>query len=82
LNVTVNVTDYTRRIEEFEGWQMGVTTYRLGEKWWCVVDNVSPGARLCSHAADSSAAAESHAVGVAKRLLGRTRRFPSTAVVC
>ena len=77
------VTDHTRRIEQTDtGWQIGVTTYRLGDVWWCIVDNVSPGARLCSRKAETKEAAESHAIGVAKRLLGRTRRFPQTAQAC
>lgn len=77
-----NVTNHSRRVEEYQGWQMGITTYQLGDDWWCVVDNVSPGARLCSHKAATKEAAESHAIGVAKRLLGRTRRNPTTATVC
>lgn len=75
-----NVTDYSRRVEDTDtGWQIGITTYRLGNEWWCIVDNVSPGARLCSHKAETREAAEAHAIGVAKRLLARTRRAGARA---
>ena len=77
-----NATDYTRRVEDYAGWQLGITTYRLDTVWWCVVDNVDPGARLCTHRAESKEAAESHAVAVAKRLLERTRRFHPTVQAC
>ena len=37
---------YQRRREELAGWPVGIASYRLGERFVCEIDNVSPGARL------------------------------------
>lgn len=69
------VEEYTRRQEEHKGWQIGITTYRVGETWFCTVDNVSPGARLHSVSGGSKEGVERQAVRAAQLLLGKTRRF-------
>ena len=38
--------DFRYRYDTVEGWEVGVTSYRLGDQFFCSVDNVSPGARL------------------------------------
>ena len=38
--------DYSERQVDTDGWQVNLTTYQLGEKWYTKADNVSPGAAL------------------------------------
>ena len=35
---------HSRLETELGGWPAGITTYRIGAKWICKIDNVSPGA--------------------------------------
>ena len=65
--------DYQRRREELGGWPVGIVTYRLGERYICEVDNVSPGARIARAEGDSREDAEQKALADAARRLGRTR---------
>jgi hypothetical protein len=69
-------TDYSERIVEHEGWQVRLTTYKLGDTWHTKADNVSPGACLTRSTASSKQEAENQALEKARRLLGRTRRIP------
>ena len=38
--------DYQRRREELAGWPVGIVSYKLGDRYVCEIDNVSPGARV------------------------------------
>ncbi len=38
--------DYRRRRDRLEGWDIGITSYKLGGRYCCEVDNVSSGGRL------------------------------------
>jgi hypothetical protein len=65
--------DYQRRREELAGWPVGIVSYRLGERYICEVDNVSPGARIARAEGPSREDAEGKALADAARRLGRTR---------
>ena len=65
--------DYQRRREELAGWPVGIVSYRLGERFVCEVDNVSPGARIARGEGASREEAERAALDAAGRRLGRTR---------
>ena len=65
---------FTERKVEVNGWQVNLTTYKLGEKWHVKADNVSPGAALARVVADTREDAESQALARAKELLARTQR--------
>ena len=65
--------DYQRRREEIGGWPVGIVSYRLGERFVCEVDNVSPGARIARGEGASREEAEQAALTAAARRLGRTR---------
>lgn len=71
------VEEHSHRQEEYQGWQMGITTYRVGKTWFCTVDNVSPGARLYSASGESRESVEKQAVRGAQLLLSKTRRVGS-----
>jgi hypothetical protein len=64
---------YQRRREELAGWPVGIASYRLGERFVCEIDNVSPGARLARAEGATREEAEGAAMAVAERRLARTR---------
>ena len=59
-----------------EGWPLRLTSYKLGEVFYCQADNVSPGAILVRETGASREEAEQKALEAARRRLGRTRRQP------
>jgi hypothetical protein len=65
---------FRERQIEIDGWPVKLTSYRLGEKYICQADNVSPGACLARFKAVSPEEAEAQAISKAKHLLGKTRR--------
>jgi hypothetical protein len=70
----VNSEHFTERQIEIEGWPVKLTSYRVGGKYVCQADNVSPGACLARFTAASFEEAEAQAISKAKHLLGKTRR--------
>jgi hypothetical protein len=67
-------TDYSERIVEHEGWQIRLTTHKLGDTWHTKADNVSPGAWLARMSGATKEEAEEAALSKARHLLGRTKR--------
>jgi len=65
---------FSERQVDVDGWQVNLTTYKLGEKWHTKADNVSPGAALARIVADTREDAEARALARAKELLARTQR--------
>jgi hypothetical protein len=68
--------DYRRRREPFGGWEIGITSYKLGGRYCCEVDNVSPGARLARGEGATRDEAEALALDRAREMLARTRVYP------
>ena len=68
--------NFTERTVDVDGWQVNLTTYKLGDKWHTKADDVSPGAALARIVADTREDAEVQALARAKELLARTRRHP------
>jgi hypothetical protein len=66
--------NYNERQIEIEGWPVNITSYMLGDLYYCKVDNVSPGAWLARTTAPTREEAEQKALDKATRLLGRTHR--------
>ena len=71
----MRVEEYAERGLQLAGWDVRLTTYKLGETWYCKADNVSPGAALARTAASTRQEAESKAIERAEDLLQRTRRL-------
>jgi hypothetical protein len=67
--------DYRRRRDRLEGWDIGIASYKLGGRYCCEVDNVSPGARLARGEGATREEAEADAVNKAREMLARTRVF-------
>jgi hypothetical protein len=68
--------DYRRRRERLEGWDIGIASYKLGGRYCCEVDNVSPGARLARGEGATRDEAEAEALNKAREMLARTRVYP------
>jgi hypothetical protein len=66
---------FQQRNEELEGWPVRITSYALEDRWYCKVDNVSPGATIARSEADTREAAESAATAKARDRLKATRRI-------
>ncbi len=65
--------EFRERQIEINGWPVRLTSYRVGEKYVCQADNVSPGACLARFTAANPEDAESQAISKARHLLGKTR---------
>jgi hypothetical protein len=66
--------DYTERTETMDTWPIHIVTYRLGEKYYCTIDNVDPGARFARAEGATREDAERVALEKARRYLRQTRR--------
>ena len=66
--------EFTRRKEEIAGWEAEITSYRIGEVYYCHVTNVSPGATVSRGEGPTREAAEHVALEKARARLGKTRR--------
>jgi dsRNA-specific ribonuclease len=64
---------YQRRQAELAGWEVGIASYKIGDRFICEVDNVSPGARLARGEGATREDAEQQALASAQRRLERTR---------
>ena len=67
--------NYATRKTEAAGWQVNVTSYRMGDRYYCTVDNVSPGAWIAKTEGATREEAEKKALDRAAELLSKTRKF-------
>jgi hypothetical protein len=72
--MNMRVEEYGERKLELAGWDVHLTTYKLGDIYHCKADNVSPGAALARTTGATRDEAESKAIERAQELLRRTRR--------
>jgi uncharacterized protein YecE (DUF72 family) len=70
--------DFRETRQELDGWAINIVSYRIGEKFYCTIDNVSPGARFARAEGLTREEAETTALEKAKRYLKQTRRFPTS----
>lgn len=68
--------DFRERRAELDGWAVNVVSYRIGDRFYCTVDNVDPGARFARAEGPTREDAESAALEKARRYLQQTRRRP------
>ena len=66
--------EYQERRIELDGWEVNLTSYRLGDKFHCKADNVSPGAWLARTTGKTRDEAEREAIETSRRLLAKTKR--------
>jgi hypothetical protein len=58
-----------------ETWPVNITSYKLGDEFHCVVDNVDPGAAIARGSGSTRELAESSALEIASSRLSATRRM-------
>ena len=68
------IEEYGERKLELGGWDVHLTTYKLGDVYHCKADNVSPGAALARTTGATREEAETKAIERAEQLLSRTRK--------
>lgn len=66
---------YETRREELADWPVNIVSYKIGDVYHCVIDNLDPGARIARGEGPTRDAAEQQAIEAAARRLGRVRRF-------
>ena len=66
---------YLERIVDIGEWQVRLTSYQLGNVFYCKSDNVSPGAWLVRTSAPTREEAEQKALERATQILHRTRKY-------
>jgi hypothetical protein len=72
---TLKSEEYRETKREVDGWPINITSYRVGDKWYCTIDNVSPGARFARAQGTTREEAEGTALEKAQRYLKQTRRY-------
>ena len=69
--------EYTTRILDLAGWQVRLTSYKLGDVYHCTADNVDPGAWLARATGATRDEAENRVIERTRPLLERSRRVPT-----
>lgn len=70
----MKVEEHRERKIEIAGWPVNLTSYRIGETFYCTADNVSPGANVARTSGSTREEAEQKAIERATERLGRTKR--------
>ncbi len=71
--MTLKAEDYATRRERVGPFEISIMSYRLGDIYYCSVDNVDPGAVVARADGKTRAEAESAAVKKARERVGKTR---------
>lgn len=74
MQATSKAEQFQERQIDIDGWPVKLTSYKVGDKYVCQADNVSPGACLARFSANTAEEAESQAISKARHLLGKTKR--------
>jgi hypothetical protein len=67
--------EYSEKKTEIAGWPAHITSYKLGERYYCKIDNVSPGAWIARAEGSTREEAIQRAIARATELLSKTRRL-------
>jgi hypothetical protein len=70
--------EYSERQLEVGGWPLKLASHRLGDRFYCTADNVSPGAWVARASGRTREEAEEKALAVACQRLLCTRRQGTT----
>jgi hypothetical protein len=68
----VKVEEYSKRQQRVRQWKLNIVSYRLGDQYYCTVDNVEPGATLERAQGLTRDEAEAKAFEKAEGLLAKT----------
>ena len=72
----MNAEEFREHREDLGGWPVNIVSYRVGDRFYCTIDNVDPGARFARAEGATREEAESAAREKAERYLQQTRRRP------
>lgn len=72
--------NHSKRKTKVGEWDVNVVSYKLGDRFYCTVDNVSPGAWIARTEGTTQEEAEKKALDRAAGLLARTRKIPTPGV--
>jgi hypothetical protein len=67
--------EYVERRDVIDGWNIHIVSYKIGDRHYCTIDNLDPGARFARAEGATREEAERTALEKAKRYLAQTRRF-------
>lgn len=70
----MKVEDHKERKLEIVGWPVHLTSYRIGDIFYCNADNVSPGANIARASGATRDEAENKAIQRAAERLSQTHR--------
>ena len=70
--------EFQERREQLTGWDVNIVSYRIGDRYYCTIDNVDPGARFARAEGATREEAEAAALEKATRYLQQTRRFTTS----
>lgn len=68
--------EFRERRIELDGWGVNVASYRVGDRFYCTIESVDPGARFARAEGPTRDEAESAALEKARLHLKQTRRRP------
>lgn len=66
--------DFRERREDLGSWGINIASYRIGDRYYCTIDNVDAGARFARGEGATREEAETAAMEKATRFLQQTRR--------
>lgn len=69
----MKVEEYSKRQQEVGQWKINITSYKLGDRYYCTIDNVEPGATLTRTEGVTLAEAEKKALQKVEEMLAKTR---------
>lgn len=67
--------EFRERRDQLNGWNINIVSYRIGDRYYCTIDNVDPGARFARAEGTTREDAEAAALEKATRYLQQTRRL-------
>jgi hypothetical protein len=73
MSNVLRAEQYLRRYDMVEGWQVGITSYRLGDMFYCSIESVGAGANIARSEGTDRDQAEERALSKARERLARTR---------
>ena len=68
----MKVEEHSKRQQQVGQWKVNIVSYRLGDRYYCTVDNVEPGATLARAQVLTRDEAEKKALGKAEGMLAKT----------
>ncbi len=74
--------EHSRRREQISGWEAEITSYRIGETYYCHIDNVSPGATVSRAEGKTREEAEREALAKATDRFAATKKRGQSPLSC